>query len=370
MEDNKKKIGIVTFHTADNYGAVLQAYALQTYLAKSKQRNVYVVDFCTPEHRKEYRLIKKRSKNLIKNIFLNILCLTRFGSLKRRHKRFEIFRENTLNLTKHRYESEEDFLQRMEAFDYCLAGSDQVFNPRVRYSRCYYLSFNKFEGKKVAYAPSFGITQFSIEEKEYIANAVDGFSAISCREREGADFLAKLTKHDVPVVCDPVYLLTQSEWKDVAISVKVRTPYIFVYDLCGGLNLIELAKKVSRCNRNLPIICATGNLKHRYKGVISLFDVGPQELLGYIENADFVVTDSFHGTSLSLVLRTKVLAYIALKHVASRIYSIMNTLGIQDQIVEDVNDFNMDNIRFADYTHTMKVLVSSSKLYLTNAIEK
>lgn len=369
MENNKKKIGIVTFHSADNYGAVLQAYALQTYLAKSKRNDVYVVDFCTPEHRKEYRIIKKWSKNPVKSIILNVLRIARVSSLIRRHKRFESFRENALKLTKHRYESEEEFLQRMEPFDFCIAGSDQVFNPKVRYSRCYYLAFDKFDGKKVAYAPSFGIVKFTAKEKDYIANATGSFTALCCREREGAEFLAALTGRNVPVVCDPVYLLDKEEWKEVAALPGLNTPYVFVYDLCGGSNLIELAKKVSSCNENIPIVCATGNIKHRYSGVTSLFDVGPRELLGYIANADFVVTDSFHGTSLSLVLNTKVITYIALKHVASRIYSIMNILGITDQIVEDINGFDMDRIRFVDYAQPMKTFVSSSKDYITKALE-
>lgn len=369
MENNKKKIGIVTFQTADNYGAVLQAYALQTYLARSKQNDVYVVDFCTPEHRKEYGIIKKWSKNPIKNVILNVLSFVHVFSLARRHKRFESFREKALNLTKHRYESEDDFLQRMEPFDYCIAGSDQVFNPKVRYSRCYYLDFDRFEGKKVAYAPSFGITEFTAEEKDYIEKTTSSFVALCCREREGADFLEGLTSRKVPVVCDPVYLLCQEEWKKIAALPGLCTPYIFVYDLCGGSNLIELAKKVSRCNGNIPIVCATGNVRCQYSGVTSLFDVGPRELLGFIANAGFVVTDSFHGTSLSLVLNTKVITYIALKHVASRIYSIMNTLGISDQIVEDINEFNMDRIRFADYTQSLKTFVSSSKYYITQALE-
>lgn len=365
MENNKKTVGIVTFHTANNYGAVLQTYALQNYIEDNLNYNVSIIDLHTSFHDRDNKIFRNSSSNKIKSFIKDAITLFYLRDLYKKRKSFELFRSKFLHLTKHCYKTEHDFLYNIEYFDFYISGSDQVFNPTVKHSECYYLNFRTtLKGKKIAYAPSFGINTFTEGEKKKIVEYIKGYSALSCREKEGAAFLSSLTGINVPQVCDPVFLLNKEEWKKIAVYPKIQSPYIFVYDLNGGHKLIELAKKISIANNNIPIICATGHIFDRYKTVKSLYNVGPCELLGLIKNADFVVTDSFHGTSLSLIMNTKIISYIATKHTSSRISSLMNVLGIGSQMIYDVETFDFKNIIFHDYDEKLKCYISKSKEFL------
>lgn len=364
----KKKVGIVTFHTADNYGAVLQAYALQEYVKRHIGYDVKIIDFNTPIHEKEHHVFRLVS-DPIRMIVYNVSILPYYYALKKRIKRFEQFRCSMLYLSEHRYISENDFIENMEALDFYISGSDQVFNPKVRYSNCYYLGFEKHGGKKVAYAPSFGIASFTEDEIKYIKQMVSDFDALSCRESVGAAFLTSITGRNVPTVCDPVFLLTKQEWEEILISPCEKNPYIFVYDLLGGYEDIKLARKISGACGNIPIICATTRTRVWYKGVKILRNLGPRELLGYIAKSEFVVTDSFHGTSLSLVFGKKVVSYIASKNTSSRIESLASLLNIKNQIVYDVQSFIYQTVKFYNYSSYLKKVSESSKKYLREILQ-
>ena len=99
------------------------------------------------------------------------------------------------------------------------------------------------------------------------------------------------------------------------------------------------------------------------------FDIGPAEMLGYINNAEYVVTDSFHGPSISLIFQKRVITYIALQHSASRITSIMSSLGISNQIITDITAFNIENICFNNYKDKLVQFVNSSKEYLQTTLK-
>lgn len=364
---DKKKVGIVTFHTADNYGAVLQAYALQEFICKHIEHDVQIVDFNTPDHEKEHHVFKK-APDFFRYLVYGIFTFPYYWSLNRRIKKIADFRNLFLNLTKHKYSSEQDFLSNMEHLDYYISGSDQVFNPKVKFSDCYFLGFDKGNGKKIAYAPSLGVASFTEEETLHIKNLVFDFDALSCREKVGADYLSIITGRSVPTVCDPVFLLTKDEWKSIIAPVYQSKAYIFIYDLNGGYDLIALARKVSSANGNMKIICATTRTRVFYKGINIIRSLGPCELLGYILGATCVVTDSFHGTSLSLVLEKQVVSYIATKNTSSRIESLAASLGIQKQIVYNVSDFNWDSIKFNDYKRQLGDFTKESQEYLYSAL--
>ena len=362
MEANKK-IGLLTVHTPDNYGAVYQAYALQTYIQKTLGKEIEIIDFCTPKHLKAYNIFKKRSNNPVKDMVHRLITATKYIQLKRKKRLFNEFRNKYLKISNKRYHSEAEFLNHAEMYDTYIVGSDQVFNPYNEYYKAYYLAFEKKGKKKIAYAPSFGISDFNDKITTQILPLVKDFDHLSCREKQGAEYLSKIMNKEIPAVVDPVFLLNKEEWQKVVVTPREKEKYIFVYDLCGGERLISIAKSIAK-EKNLKVICATGKIRNKYKGVDARFDIGPSEMLGYINNAEYVVTDSFHGTSLSLVLQKKVITFIALPHAASRIISIMNTLGTSNQIVTDAKTFNIANISFNDYELQLNKFIESSKQYL------
>lgn len=367
MEKNKR-IGLLTFHTPDNYGAVYQAFALQHYISEELAENIEIIDFCTPKHLKAYSIFKKKSNNSIKDLLHRLIVATKYLQLKRKKRLFEQFRNNYFKLSKIRYKSEEEFLSHTGMYDTYIVGSDQVFNPYNEYFKAYYLAFDKRGKRKIAYAPSFGISNFTDEITGKILPYLKDFDSLSCREKQGAEYLSKIMDKDIPAVVDPVFFINQEVWKSVAVTPKEKQKYIFVYDLCGGEQLISIAKSIAK-EKKMKVICATGRIRNNYKGVEVRFDIGPAEMLGYISDAEYVVTDSFHGTSLSLVMQKRVITYIALPHAASRIISIMDSLGTSNQIITDASTFNIENICFNDYKENLVQFVNSSKKYLQTTLK-
>jgi hypothetical protein len=364
------KIGILTFHTADNYGAVLQAYALKEFIASRYSSHTEIIDFHTTGHDIEhYKLFKKRHPNPLKNIILNLFVALHYLPLKRKHRLFETFRNNSLSLSKRRYDTEESLKSHVYDYDVYITGSDQVFNPHVPYSDTYYLGFTKNSGvRKISYAGSFGIASIPETEKPRIKDLLSDFDFISCREENGLAILNELGIKDADFVCDPVFLLPEEEWSQVIPQREITEDYIFVYDLNGGVDLIVIASKIQEESGIKKIICATANTMQYSKNVDWRYDVGPLQMLSFIKNAKYVVTDSFHGSSLSLVLNTKVLIYIATPSTSSRLVSLTSRLGISSQLIEDSHSFCLGSIDFCHYTEKLLEYVAQSVEYLDESL--
>lgn len=363
-----RKIGILTFHTADNYGAVLQAYALQNFITEHLNHDAEVINFSTPLLENEYGIMCLGSKNPVKNIVLKFINLLYYTELKRKKDRFNSFRNDLIKLSDRKYVSSDDLKNKIYPYDVFISGSDQVFNPDINYSDIYYLNFHKGRGIKVAYAPSFGISDFTSEISDRIKPWLDDFDSLSCREEIGAKYLSQLMNTRIPCVIDPVFLLEKEDWLKIAIPPKTQYKYLFVYDLNGGEKLLEIACKIA-AEKKLKVVCCTAKIQKRYKGVKCVYDLGPLELLGYIANASFVVTDSFHGTSLSVILESEFVSYIATQKTASRITSLLNSIGLKDRIVCNQDIANMNCIDTFAYKRTLNKLRSFSIEFLQNAID-
>lgn len=365
-----KKIGIFTYHSYDNYGAVLQAYALQTYISEKLNEQVEIIDFCTDEQLLANDILHfKRRKSL--RLILSALYhkLPIFNQLKKRRRRFDLFRIDHLHLSQ-RFKDSKSLINNLPLKDVYIAGSDQVFNPYAKYTDVYYLGFKKNNAKKVAYAPSFGVTNLEESVDSKLQSLLRDFDYLSCREQVGADYLSKLLGRNVPCVADPVFLLTKEEWNTVIrqplLKKSYNRGYIFVYRLNGGPQLMKLAQKLLELV-NLPIICVATDFfyNNRYKVDSS---AGPSEFLGLIRDASYVVTDSFHGTALSLVFGVKVIPYIAFPQASSRITNIMNRFGLSQNIVYNVGEFDFDSLNFGDYFEQMDIYINDSKKFLHEAL--
>ncbi len=362
-----KKIGIFTFFQT-NYGAVLQAYALQHYLQQQPDTNVEIVDFTTPNHLLDHKVFQKQgTKNPVKIIAYWLLTIFHYGQLKRRVNRTWDFKRKYFNYTR-RYSSVDDVLKNHPIEDIYFTGSDQVFNPNARYVPVYYLNFDKGNGKKVAYAPSFGISEFDDNITAKISDYIKDFDYLSCREPAGAEYLSKITGSEVPVVVDPVLLHNSEEWGKVAVSPNYGKEYIFIYDLNGAENLIHIAKNIQK-HTGLPIVCLTGKREKFYPVNKQIYDSGPAEFLGWIKKASYVVTDSFHGTVFSLIFCKQFFSFIALEKTSSRIKSILDKVRLSNRIVTRISVPNFD---FSDFEKIesiqLDVINKDSKSYIKQAL--
>lgn len=364
------KIGILTFHRAINYGAVLQAFSLCRYLS-GMGHVVRIVDYYPKEDEEDFNIF--RSWLSPKGIVYNALVLPYSLRIKKKKEKFKRFIEHHLSLTPRVYNPEE--LSRFDSeFDIFITGSDQVFNPVGENSiKAYYLAFAK-NAEKVAYAPSFGLSSFDDGIREKVSGYLRAFSSLSCRESKGSLFIEECTKQDCPVVVDPVFLTLQEEWLKEVSHIKpiIEGQYIFIYDLNGRESLLRMATKLKEIH-NIPIVClTTKKYGIHYNADKLLIDVGPLEFVKYIADAKYILTDSFHGLSFSVILRKKFLSLIAVERSSERITNILDIIGERNRLVRKDNieefDYNIIDSEL-DYDVSLENMINLSYEYLNKAIQ-
>lgn len=354
------KIGIFTFMQS-NYGAILQATALRLFLKDELDADVEVINFTTDSHLADNKVIKKRSPVFLKNIYYSLFSLLRYGQLSTRKRKTELFKSSYLNLSQ-RYKTVKELLDNPPKEDIYITGSDQVFNPGKDYLPVYFLGFDKGGGRKVAYSPSFGISSFSDSFEKDIAQYLKDFDFLSCREQSGSDFIAKIIGKEIPTLLDPVTLLSKEQWSSLAKSSYNGKGYIFVYNLNGGYDLIHYANLLKQ-KVGLRIICLASNITHFYNVDSQIYNAGPAEFLGYIRDAKYVITDSFHGTMFSLIFNKKFSTLISTPSTSSRITNILGKLELQDHISFSPTEIDFESIS-KNYSVDFEKLSNASKIYL------
>jgi hypothetical protein len=361
-----KTIAIATF-LYTNYGALLQGYALQQYLRSNTNCNIININFRTNEHDLEARVFNLYGsfKSRVSQI---LFTLIRLKGLAQRKHRTEKFKRDYFNLTAV-YPTVESFVKNPPCADVYVTGSDQVFNPFGKYKDVFFLNFNKNNARKVAYAASFGVSEYTDEVTRDISHYVRDFDALSCREIEGVDYLNQIADKQVFWVLDPTFLLTDIEWTAVAIAPKIKEKYILVYALAEERKLIDIAKKIKSVT-GYQIVCVRYNTRDFINIDKFVYGCGPSELLGLIQNAEAVVTDSFHGTVFSVIFDKKFYSYISRPKYAVRIYNLISLVDAWDRVVDSSN-FEIFNPRTELKTirkHDLNRKIDDSKKFIREEI--
>lgn len=355
-----KTILIYTYKHS-NYGAVLQAYALQKYLMDAYMADVKIVDFTTDAHLKTDSLIKTTG-GVIERVVCTFFNLLHSKELKSRRVKTKLFKERFCVQTD-RFSSIDSLINNNPVADIYITGSDQVFNPNSIYLPVYYLGFKKGNGIKVAYAPSFGISRFTPDVTDCIKPYLVDFDFISCREAVGAEYLSKILERTVPTVCDPTLLLKKTDWSKIAVAPNYDKPYILVYDINGGSDIVNLARRLA-AEKRLPVVCITSKTHRNYKVDKIVRDAGPEEFVGWFKEAEYVVTDSFHGTVFSWIFEKEFFYYLAYEGTSSRAMNLLKHLGCEDRIVTKNSIVNFDASQYLPYQGHELPLVESSKRFI------
>lgn len=353
-----KKIGIVTFNDANNYGAFLQEYALFKYIKKNK----YEVEVINYEN-KEFSQLYKYSNNIIKRrgivnklkILYNILLRPRTYSARiKKNRMFKecIKREITLS------SNFNETIFNEEDYDCFISGSDQVWNVRMTgYNYYYFLNFVNDNKKKKSYAASFGRTEFNDNDYEIFKDKLSTFDKILVREKSGAELLARCEINS-EVVLDPTFLLDSNEWKEFSKNSdfnEMKKGYILLYVVSEPTNMYRAALKYAK-EKNLDIILLGRNSDIVIDGVRikAKIDVGPYEFISYLLNADAVFTTSFHGAILSI--NNNVNFYYELSKAKinnnARIIDIIKLFNLNER---EIKSENVEN-KVIDWSYINKVL--------------
>ncbi|MBO8432153.1 MAG: polysaccharide pyruvyl transferase family protein [Bacteroidetes bacterium] len=334
------KIKIITCHDVYNYGASLQAYALQTYLI-AEGYDVEIIDYKPDYMRVHYKFwyVPRGSRYYTlakKNIFFRfLLCCyfapKRFATYGRKRK-FDTFTRQYLHLTR-RYNSYQELVSDPPAADVYIAGSDQIWNCALPNGKdpAYFLQFGDEDVRRISYAASFAIPEVPKEYHSQIQTWLSGFSAISVRELTGVSILKGLGFCGTSVL-DPVFLLPVDTWLSFISRKKNmgQAKYVLVYDLSLSDSRLQAESHRLAAQHGLQIVSIDAARKCPYAQK-NLKDADPFDFVRCIYDAEFVVTDSFHATALSLIFNKKFSVFYGQKNI-SRLQDILHYLGVGDQL--------------------------------------
>ncbi len=343
------KVGVVTFHSANNYGAVLQTWALQKVL-KNLNINTGVINYHPDIIDGLYDPMKLK-RGIPRNLLKLKLYVRNRKSLSRYNK-FQYFLKTKLNLIGD-YRTYSELEAGELKLDAYIVGSDQVWNPLHTggYDPAYYLEFAEPGTKRISYAASLGTDYIAPKHKNDMEEALKSFTAISVRERSVQAPISQLAERPVEVVLDPTLLLDKDDYDEIKIRSKYTEPYILVYSIEKNPMLMEFANKIS-VSLGLPILQrrSLGGLVNQLEPFYTS-DAG--EFLGYIEAAKYVITNSFHGTVFS-ILYGKPFVSMLHSNTGKRTEDLLSDLGLSSHILYDIKDFNNFDIFKLDNTEEIK----------------
>lgn len=331
------KVGIITFHTALNHGAVLQTYALFRTLMKMGVETK-VIDYRAPFNEKRFApkpiSYYFNPREIYSIIFRN--SYQRYNP-----EGFKNFIGKYISLT-HPIYSYEYLKELNKDFDVFITGSDQVWNLACTSGDdAYYLSFVDDIRKKNSYAASFGYTQLPVDKQPLYAKLLEGFNHVSVREMAGIDIVDSLVGKRAELVLDPTLLLDKSEWETLAdYSLVPHKKYMLMYLMSEDKRLIDKAKEYAQ-KHDLEILYLTQRL-FNVRGVNNVRDATPEQWLGLFLHAKAVATNSFHGLVFSINFEKHFITkYIPRSIANSRIETIVNEFGLQHNLI-DSPQFDME----------------------------
>lgn len=368
----KKKIAILTQPLGHNYGGIIQNYALQKVL-KDMGHQPETINRVGNRHAFQILFILSRCKQFVYKYILQKNILTK--------KERELIDKNNLSFLK-KYinrsvliNADNDLSEyfKNNKFDAVIVGSDQTWRPKYSpniYN--YYLDFleDNQQIKKLAYASSFGTAEweYTTEETEKCKKLVKQFDAISVREAAGVDLCKNKLGVDATHLLDPTLLLTADDYSEI-INRPKENKELFTYVLDESKEkqdfINEVSQKLNLKQHTNQGISFNANVKRPLEELIK----PPLEtwLQGF-RDAEFVITDSFHGTVFSIINKKPFISLVNVERGASRFESFLSKLGLEERMVYDVETFDQNllekNIDYEAVHQKLNVLKEESLNFL------
>lgn len=352
------KVGIVTFHYAVNPGSALQAYGLYKTISSFGFDEVEIVNYQETKYRQQFMSFKPRF-----SLAGNIIQLYNICS----YIRYQRFWRGVVSMKKRLDEID---LQKLKGYDIIVAGSDQIWNLELTSRNFnFFIPFCK-EAKKISYAASIGTKDFPEEDKEIVAKYLNDFSYLSVREPEAQLAIERLIGRKPELVIDPSLLLNKSDYEQMSQKPKIKKDYVFLYLRHKDSEVVPFAKNYAK-KHGLQIVECHGGVRKIYKDDKIVMQPNPREWLGWIMNAKYVFTDSFHGCAFCINCNKQFFAKISSANsvMSSRIYNILDRYGLNDRLIENENSmFSMTDIDFSESNALLEKDRELAKNYLKRSL--
>lgn len=348
------KIRIITIHNIPNFGSVFQSYALCEYLKNQGYNDVKIIDY-NPEYyvSKSLRSVVGRILNCRKYI--------------KRKKKFQSFINQNLPLTNQSFDSVPELEKHNFEADVYIAGGDQLWNVYHACGRDDAYKLTWVSGKKISYGTSLGQTDFTDAEMRELGNKISDFSSISVRESTSVPMLKSVGIEATHCV-DPVFLLKAEDYHRFLKPVK-QPPYMLVYLVTPSKLLDNTIKKLSEKYGLKVILCSGFSKKCMCDEFLK--DLGPDEILSYVYNAEIVLSSSFHATSFSLMFEKQFYTILPDMHTNERILDLLSHRGLLDRIITDEDQLNTVCDIPIEYSSVKSYddFIENSKQQLKNALK-
>lgn len=374
-EDIVKKVGIITICDYKNYGNRLQNYATQEVINSLGFQAETIVNI--PSDVNKLTSFKKKLTR-VKDMPPNELYTKIKGKInyqfnqyleKERINAFKKFTEMNINETEFTISLDNIPENLSDKYDFFIVGSDQVWNPIFR--NCSPIDFLTFapKQKRIAYAPSFGISSIPEEFAENYKKWISEFNYLSVREKEGANIIKQLTGRDAIVLVDPTLMLTKEKWLSISNPAihKPKNSYLLTYFLGDIPREYHKLINATALKNKLEIV----NLADKKDKKRNIAD--PSEFIDYINSANVLFTDSFHGAVFSILLQKPFIIFDRLGNIPSmnsRIDTLLSTFNLYSRKWDNIK--NNDDIFDVDYSHVAQILEIERKRaldYLREAFE-
>lgn len=363
------KIAIITYSRAYNYGSALQSFALNRYLTL-QGHEVKTIDYTTPEQEAMYTIFEPLRGVL--PLFRNLQSIWFYRDLKKHKQRFDSFLDKYVPMTE-RITETEGLKELNPFFDYFICGSDQIWNTLCDdYNTNYMLSFVTDKHKCIAYAPSLGSGAYDINSATHLNKYVSEFKALSSRESGSNPIIRKATSREVSSVLDPVFLLSAEEWEQIEVKNPVKGDYILGYFIGDVEGMRDFAHRMSK-HTKLPVIVIYKNLRDLRYPFTPYYAAGPSDFVSLIRGSKYIVTNSFHAVSFSLIFKKDFWAFVKKGSNDTRVSDILSLVNLNDRVLNDVNQF--ESFDYTTHINFSKVdfgkldkAIEQSKIFLKENI--
>ena len=356
-----KKTGILTlYYNNMNYGGLLQAFALPFVI--QKHIGIPAEQIRYSQQNTDTDLCTSKSKKSLSIYQLGINFFSALTSNKRSIRK-ESFLEfmNDIPHSRNIY-SHETIQQCNSNYEIFICGGDQIWNGEMvgEHLDVYTLQFVNQGLKKIAYSPSVAISHMSKQVEDCLGKGLLGIDRISVREKRSLDILKRLSDKKIEVVVDPVLLLNKSEWLEQSRPTKINGKYILCYLLGDSITQRKAVEIISK-RLKLRIVTFPHILVNNVRkcdlffGDIKDYTSGPRQFLDLINNAEFVITDSFHACVFSMIFETPFIVFERNKpsekgNMNSRIYDFLEEYHLENQLVNVEKAMNLSRIPEVDYS--------------------
>jgi len=350
------KIDVITFHNVNNYGSVLQTYATQEKLREFGR--VEIIDYCRFDqidyHTQMQRALENKKWNKIP-FLRGVYKLIKAPSYIKQSSVFGGFINKYIGLSEKRYINYRELKNDPPKADVYCVGSDQMWNSDYNegIELAFYLAFVPANKMKMSFATSIGMMEFNDAEGTEVSKLLQEFQHISVREDCAVSALKKIGMRNVQLVLDPTLMLTRDEWRKLSTESFLSGKYVLMYQLNPNKEMDRFAQRLAK-EKNMKLIRI--GLMYDHVAKVGRTVVLPEvtQFVSLIDKAEYVVTDSFHGTAFCINFNKEFYVFNPPRF-SSRINSILSLTNLTGRVINTCPEV-LDTKRRIDYSSVNQII--------------